>query len=112
MLQYLVLYCREYLQKNGSNVAYLSKPINLQPEKVDIIVLTCCTLHNFVLHHRGLNFCTAANVYANNTRLRAENRDALVPLQRHRQPQVVELNCREVQDMMKQWFCSPIGAIE
>lgn len=37
--------------------------INLQPEKIDKVVLACCALHNFVLKHRGLAFTTDTDAY-------------------------------------------------
>ena len=74
--------------------------IYLQPEKADSIVMACCALHNFVLHHRTLSFTTDPDAYIRDGTWRTMRRAGLRPIQ-HRQAGNKELDAKAVRDSRK-----------
>ena len=87
------------------------KPINLQPAKVDDVVLAVCCLHNFVLAKCGpITYTADTDAYIYDGSWRREPRDGLISLQGRRRGNNSTQEAKNVQMAMMNWFNSA-GAV-
>jgi hypothetical protein len=86
------------------------RPITLQPDKVDKMVLACCALQNYLLDYNMMPYTMDTDAYVHNGTWRAELNAELFPLQRRSFGNNVTRESKQIQQTLKNWFCT-IGSV-
>ena len=84
------------------------KPIEQNVANIDRIVLACCSLHNFILHHRGLSWNVQGDAGGKDFDLR--NGNQVFVIRRRQGGHVVQETLRNNRNALKDWFVG-VGAV-
>lgn len=87
------------------------RPINIQPERVDSLVMACCSLQNYLLSHNAVQFTIDTDAYIQNGTWRAEIQSELRPLPRRTTGNNPAREAKHMQQVLNNWF-SGVGAVE
>lgn len=87
------------------------RPINLEPEKVDAVVMACCALHNYLIDRNVMAFTIDADAYLENGTWRHELQQGMEPLQRRQGGNNPGRQPKAMQDHLCHWFNS-VGGVE
>ena len=87
------------------------RPINLEPDRVDGIVMACCALQNYLLDHDAMTFTIDVDAYIENASWRREIQKEMLPLQRRPAGNNLGRDPKSVQDTLCHWF-NGVGRVE
>lgn len=87
------------------------RPINIQPDRVDSLIMACCSLQNYLISHDQMPFTIDADAYVQNGSWRGEVERSLTSIQRRTVGNNVAREPKQVQEVLKNWFCG-VGAVE
>ena len=84
------------------------KPLEQNVANIDKIVLACCSLHNFILHHRGLTWYVQGD--AGGKDFDIINGNQVFVIRRRQGGHVMQETLRNNRNALKDWFVVP-GAL-
>jgi len=87
------------------------RPINLQPDKVDNIIMACCALQNYLLDNNAMTFTVDADAYVENATWRQEVQTELHPLQRRLAGNHAGREPKDIQETLCRWF-NGVGRVD
>lgn len=87
------------------------RPINVQPQRVDSIVMACCSLQNYLLSHNAMPFTIDTDAYIQNGSWRTEVQGQLTSLERRTSGNNPAREPKHMQQVLNEWF-SGVGAVE
>lgn len=87
------------------------RPINVEPERADTIVLATCVLQNYIITHRTIPVTTDTDAYIRDGSWRQLANSGMGRLGRRQRGNNVGAEPKEIQSKFMQFFVGP-GAVE
>lgn len=88
------------------------RPIDLEPQRIDSVVMACCVLQNFLLDRNAVTFTLDADAYVQSGTWRTEIRGDMAPqpLERRVHGNNVAQDAKQMRTDLREWF-NTVGSV-